>query len=75
LIYFLFMTAWLNAFLTFGEITLVTRLAGLVVVLMAFINIKDYFWFKRGVSLSIPDSAKPGLFKRMRELANAESLP
>ncbi|ABI58043.1 conserved hypothetical protein [Alkalilimnicola ehrlichii MLHE-1] len=74
-IYFTFMTAWLNAFLVFGEMPLVTRLAGLVAVTMALINIKDYFWFKRGVSLSIPDSARPGLFRRMRALTTADSLP
>ena len=74
-IYFTFMTAWLNAFLVFGEMPLVTRLAGLVAVTMALINIKDYFWFKRGVSLSIPNSAQPGLFRRMRALTQADSLP
>ncbi|MFO0450788.1 MAG: hypothetical protein ACK52I_19360, partial [Pseudomonadota bacterium] len=33
---------------------------------IGLINVKDYFWFRQGVSLSIPESAKPGLFKRMR---------
>ena len=74
-IYFTFMTAWLNAFLVLGEMPLITRIAGAVALAMALINIKDYFLFKRGVSLSIPDSARPGLFRRMRELTQADSLP
>ena len=74
-IYFLFMTAWLNVFLVFGEMPLVTRAAGLVAVLMASIHIKDYFWFRRGVSLSIPEHAKPGLFRRMQRLTVADDLP
>lgn len=74
LIYFLFMAAWLNVFRWLGELAIVTTLAGGVALLIALINIKDYFWFKRGVSLSIPDTAKPGLFRRMRQLLQADSL-
>lgn len=75
LIYFLFMAAWLNIFRWLGEITLVTTLAGCLALLVALINIKEYFWFKQGVSLSIPDSAKPGLYQRVRGLLRADSLP
>lgn len=75
LVYFVFMAAWLNVFMFIGEITALTLIAGLVAVVIAIINIKDYFWFKRGVSLSILESAKPGLFARMRALVNARNLP
>jgi hypothetical protein len=75
LIYFLFMAAWLNVFRWLGEIALVTTLAGMLAIVIALINIKDYFRFKQGVSLSIPDSAKPGLYQRVRGLLRADSLP
>jgi hypothetical protein len=75
LIYFLFMAAWLNVFRWLGEIALVTTLAGVLAIVIALINIKDYFWFNQGVSLSIPDSAKPGLYQRVRGLLRADSLP
>jgi len=68
LLYFLFMAAWLNIFLLIGQINAITYAAGSLAVIFALINIKDYFWFKQGVSLSIPDSAKPGLFARMRRI-------
>ena len=68
LIYFLFMAAWLNLFLLAGSLPLVTTAAGLVALLVAGINIKDYFRFHQGVSLSIPEQAKPQLFERMRRL-------
>ena len=71
LVYFAFMAAWLNVFLMMGEIRGVTLAAGLLAVLIAAVNLKDYFWFRQGVSLSIPESAKPGLFKRMRGVATA----
>lgn len=74
LMYFLFMAAWLNLFLWIGELRLVTLIAGAVAVLMALLNIKDYFWFKQGPSLSIPEAVKPGLFQRMRGLLRADNM-
>jgi hypothetical protein len=32
------------------------------------VNVKDYFWFKRGISFTIDDKYKPGIFKGFREL-------
>ena len=75
LIYFLFMAAWLHVFRWAGELRAVTVAAGFLAVGVAAINVKDYFLFRRGVSLSIPEAAKPGLFQRMRGLLRADSLP
>jgi thiol-disulfide isomerase/thioredoxin len=74
IIYFVFMAAWLNVFLIAGELRVITVIAGLVALSVAALNIKDYFWFKEGPSLSIPESAKPGLFKRMRDIVGTGSL-
>jgi cytochrome c biogenesis protein CcdA/glutaredoxin len=38
----------------------------LIALGFAMINIKDYFWFQKGVSLTIGDDKKPGIYKRMR---------
>ncbi len=73
-IYFLFMAAWLNLFLVMGHIAAITTIAGGVSVIIAAINIKDFFLFKQGVSLTIPDSAKPKLYDRMRKLLRTTSL-
>jgi hypothetical protein len=75
LIYFVFMAAWLNVFLLLGELRLVTIIAGIIAVGLAAINIKDYFWFQSGgPSLSIPESKKPGMYQRMRNLVAAKSV-
>ncbi len=74
LIYFLFMAAWLNLFLVIGGAPVVTLAAGLVAVLIGLLNTKDWFYFRAGPSLSIPASAKPGLFRRMRGLLAADRL-
>jgi hypothetical protein len=69
------MAAWLNLFLVMGEVEIITKIAGSIAVLIAAVNIKDFFVFKKGVSLTIPDSAKPKLFDRMRKLMRSTSVP
>jgi hypothetical protein len=75
LIYFLFMTAWLNVFIVTENIRGITLVAGLVAVAIAAVNLKDAFGADRGPSLSIPDRAKPGLYARMRALVGADRYP
>ena len=73
-IYFLFMAAWLNLFIFLGELRIITLIAGCVAVLIALINIKDYFWFKKGFSLSISEKEKPKLIDRIRHLLRMDSI-
>jgi hypothetical protein len=68
LVYFLFMAAWLNLFLLVGHLRAITLTAGVIAVIAAVINIKDYFWFKQGVTLSMTDSARSRLVGRMTGL-------
>ncbi|HQR28638.1 MAG TPA: thioredoxin family protein [Nocardioides sp.] len=47
-----------------------------VALFMALVSIKDYFWFKQGLSLTIPDSKKPGIYAGMRRvLDKGDSMP
>lgn len=73
--YFAFMAAWLNLFLLLEGMAIVTTVAGLVAVAVAALNIKDYFLFHTGPSLSIPMGARNRLFGRMGRLLSADSLP
>jgi hypothetical protein len=73
-IYFLFMAAWLNFFLLTGFFQTMTVIAGLIALAVGIVNIKDFFFYKKGPSFSMPDSLKPGLFKRMRSLATVTNL-
>ncbi|MDP4029033.1 MAG: hypothetical protein Q8P42_08715 [Gallionella sp.] len=73
--YFAFMAAWLNIFQLFGHLAWVTLAAGALAVLVGAVNVKDFFLFEKGFTLSIPESKKPGLFRRSRAILNAESLP
>lgn len=75
LMYFAFMAAWLNIFQLFGHLGWVTLAAGVLAVFVGLINVKDFFWFEKGLSLSIPESKKPDLFRRARAILNADHLP
>ena len=75
LVYFLFMAAWLNLFMMIGAMPVITAVAGCIAVVIGLVNTKDYFLFKQGPSLSLPDAARPALFQRMRELLKADNIP
>ncbi len=70
LIYFLFMSAWLNVFLLGAEIMLFTLFAGIVALVAGIINVKDFFFFKKGVSLTLPKKDKLKMTQRVNNLIN-----
>jgi len=74
LVYFAFMAAWLNIFLLIGLSRTVQAALGIIAALIGLINVKDFFAFGQGVSLSIPESAKPGIYARARRVLQAEQL-
>ena len=74
LVYFAFMAAWLNVLALIGLARPVQLALGLLALVVGGINVKDFVAFKRGVSLSIPESAKPGIYARMRRILLAENL-
>ncbi|MCL5740018.1 MAG: glutaredoxin family protein [Betaproteobacteria bacterium] len=74
-VYYALMAAWLNLFLAVGLSAPLRVGLALLAIAIGAINTKDYFVWGRGVSLSIPEKAKPGLFERMRRVMNAPSLP
>ena len=74
LIYFLFMAAWLNLFFMAGRVGYITAVAGAVALFVGVVNVKDFFLFKEGVSLTMSDGARGRLITRMRGLLKAESM-
>lgn len=74
LVYFAFMAAWLNVFLLLGFSRAVQIALGVVAIVVGGLNVKEFFAFKRGPSLTIPESAKPGIAARVRAILQAEHL-
>jgi len=73
-IYFLIMFFLLQAF-KLSEQTIITIIAGAIAIIFGSLNIKDFFFFKKGPSASIPDSQKSKLYKQVRKLVKISSVP
>jgi glutaredoxin len=73
-VYFAFMAAWLNLFLVIDLARPLQIAIGLLALVIGVINVKDFFAFKRGVTLSIPESAKPGIYDRVRRIVTTKYL-
>jgi len=64
----LLLTQFLN------QIRVITIVAGIITLILGLMNIKEFFFFKKGASLSIPEEKKPGIFKQMRNLVKTPQL-
>jgi len=73
LFYFLFMAVLFNVFQLGKKITFLTLFAGLVAILAGLINIKDYFYFQKGISLTLPKSQKEKFFEKVKKLSLSQS--
>ncbi len=67
-----FMLGLLNIFLYVGYVDWIKIVVGLLALTFALVNIKDYFWFQQGLSFTISDKHKPGIFKRMRNIIHQD---
>lgn len=72
--YFAFMAAWLNLFFLVGISRVSEIILGAIAGLAGLINLKDFWAFGRGFSLAIPETAKPRLYARMRQILQSGHL-
>ncbi len=68
------MGAWLNVFLLGKEINILTAIAGAIAIFAGLLNVKDYFFFQKGVSLTLPKDQKQKFIQRVEALSKAKSL-
>lgn len=76
--YFMFMAAWLNVFKYISFIDPLRIGIALMALIAGFINCKELFFFKKGISLTIQDQHKGPLMKRidrMKEIIQTGSFP
>lgn len=71
--YAAFIAGLYTVFAFVGFLTWVRVAVALIALAFAVINLKDYFAYKRGVSLTIDDSAKPGIFRGIRNVMSARA--
>jgi glutaredoxin/cytochrome c biogenesis protein CcdA len=72
--YFAFMAAWLNMFLLIGLSRASEVILGGIACVAGVINLKDFWALGRGISLSIPKAARPGIYAKIRSILRAEHL-
>ena len=74
---YLFETAAIYALFILGVFSLLSYVrfmkwirivVAVITLILGLINLKDYFFYKQGVSLTIDDEKKPGLYKKMRNV-------
>lgn len=76
LVYVLFIAGLFTMFTVLDWVPWIQVVVALVALFFALVNIKDYFWYKEGVSLTIADEQKPGLYRSMRRVLQAgDSMP
>jgi thiol-disulfide isomerase/thioredoxin len=76
LVYALFIAGLFTMFSIVSFAPWIRVVIALVALFFAAVNIKDYFWYKEGISFTIADDKKPGLYRSMRGVLNAgDSMP
>jgi glutaredoxin len=73
-VYFAIMAAWLNVFLLIGYVRPVQLALAMFALVVGTVHLKDAALPGRGLSFSIPERYKPGIFRRVREVVQAEHL-
>jgi len=71
-VYGLFMIGLFSVFTYVGYLTWIRAVVAITALAFALVNIKEYFWYKKGISLTIPDRYKPRIFKSIREIMSPE---
>jgi glutaredoxin len=71
-IYALFIGGLFTVFTFIGYVGWIQVIVALVAFVFAIVNIKDYFWYQEGISFTISDKKKPGIYKGIRRIMNAE---
>jgi glutaredoxin len=76
LVYALFIAGLFTMFTIISFAPWIRIVMALLALFFGIVNVKDYFWYKEGISFTIADEKKPGLYKSMRRVMNAgDSMP
>ncbi len=70
-VYVLFIAGLFTMFTFINFMGWVRVVVALMALFFALVNIKDYFWYKEGLSFTISDEQKPGIYAGIRRVLNA----
>jgi cytochrome c biogenesis protein CcdA len=66
-VYFLAGFGILKALTVFNIADVIFKIAGILLILIGLINVKDFFWYGKGFTLAIPESRKPLIQKYVKK--------
>jgi len=66
IVYGLFITGVFTLFSYIGYLKWIQLLVALIALVFGMVNIKDYFWYRQGISFTISDKHKPKIYENMR---------
>ncbi len=72
-VYGFFILGMINIFTYVSYLLWIRIIVATIAIVFALINIKDFFWYKKGISLTISDSYKPKIFAKVRNLMRPEN--
>ncbi|MBN2394787.1 MAG: hypothetical protein JXR84_28915 [Anaerolineae bacterium] len=70
-VYMLFIAGLFTVFTFVSFLGWIQVFVALLALFFALINIKDYFWYKEGLSFTIADDKKSGIYKGIRKIMQA----
>jgi thiol-disulfide isomerase/thioredoxin len=70
-IYALFIAGLFTVLKVVSFVGWIQVVVALVALFFGIVNIKDYFFYKEGVSFTISDDQKPGIYQRIRKVMDA----
>ena len=73
--YFLLMAALLNFVSVVENTFIISIIAGIIAVLFGILNIKDFFFFKKSLSVGITEDNKSKLYNQVRKIIKITSVP
>ncbi len=71
LIYALFIAGLFTVLSVVSFVGWIQVVVAIMALFFAFVNLKDYFWYKEGLSFTIADDKKSGIFKGIRKVMDA----
>lgn len=71
LVYALFIAGLFTVFTVTSFMGWIQVVVAVLALVFALVNIKDYFWYKEGISFTISDKEKPGIFARIRRIMDS----
>lgn len=72
-VYALFIAGLYGAIGAFAAIGPVRVAVALVALVFGLVNVKDYFFYKTGLSFTIDERSKPGIYRAMRRVVDASN--